>query len=360
MIPDGEASLLAAARAGDRDAFGRLVESQRHSLLLHCYRFLGSLEDAEDLVQETLLRAWRRLDRFEGRSSFRHWLYRIATHACLDARDSRSRRMLPHDLGTAPNPAGPPEATPADIAWLQPYPDSLLELAVDPEPGPEARYDRRQSIELAFIAALQHLPPRQRAALLLRDVLAWSATETASLLGASVPAVNSALQRARVTLSQRVPASEDPSRQDLSAVERELLARYVRAWEAEDVGALVAVLKQDALLTMPPVPEWYRGREGIGGFMAAQWPGLGPFRLLTAHANGQPAFGLYGSAGGSRSLLRPLTLQVLRLDAGLIADLVGFIEPSAFGYPGADLFPRFGLPPAVGPGRSVNLGKIPS
>jgi RNA polymerase sigma-70 factor, ECF subfamily len=141
VIADGEASLLAAARAGDRDAFGRLVESQRHSLLLHCYRFLGSLEDAEDLVQETLLRAWRRLDRFEGRSSFRHWLYRIATHACLDARDSRSRRMLPHDLGTAPNPAGPPGAPPADIAWLQPYPDSLLELAVDPEPGPEARYD---------------------------------------------------------------------------------------------------------------------------------------------------------------------------------------------------------------------------
>ena len=347
MIADGEASLLAPARAGDRDAFGRLAESHRRALQLHCYRSLGSLDDAEDLVQETFLRAWRRIDQFEGRSSFRHWLYRIATHACLDARDFRSRRMLPHDLGTAPNPAGPPGAPLAEVAWLEPYPDSLLELVVDPEPGPEARYDRRESIELAFVAAMQHLPPRQRAALLLRDVLAWSATETASLLGASVPAVNSALQRARATLSQRLPARDRPSRQGLSATERELLARYVQAWEAEDVGALVALLKEDALLTMPPVPEWYRGREGVRDFMAAQWPGLGPFRLLTAHANGQPAFGLYGSGGAGGSSLRPLTLHVLRIAAGLIAEIVGFIVPSAFGYPGIDLFPRFGLPPAV-------------
>jgi RNA polymerase sigma-70 factor (ECF subfamily) len=234
MIAGGEASLLAAARAGDRDAFGRLAESQRHALQLHCYRFLGSLQDAEDMVQETLLRAWRRLDRFEGRSSFRHWLYRIATNACLDARDSRSRRVLPHDLGSAPNSAGPPGTPPEEVAWLEPYPDSLLELAVDPEPGPEARYDRRESIELAFVAALQHLPPRQRATLLLRDVLAWSATEAASLLGTSVPAVNSALQRARATLSQRLPARDDASRQGLSAAERELLARYVRACELCD------------------------------------------------------------------------------------------------------------------------------
>jgi RNA polymerase sigma-70 factor, ECF subfamily len=225
---------------------------------------------------------------------------------------------------------------------------------------PEARYDRRESIELTFVAALQHLPPRQRATLLLHDVLAWSATETASLLGASVPAVNSALQRARATLSQRLPAREDPSRQGLSAAERELLARYVRAWEEEDVGALVAVLKEDALLTMPPVPEWYRGRRGIGGFMAAQWPGLGPFRLLTAQGNGQPAFGLYGSAVGSRSSLRPLTLHVLRLEAGLIADVVGFIEPSAFGYPGVDLFHASVSLPRSDPVGSVNLGKIPS
>jgi len=347
VIADGEASLLAAARAGDRDAFGRLVESQRRALLLHCYRFLGSLEDAEDLVQETFLRAWRRLDRFEGRSSFRHWLYRIATHACLDARDLRSRRMLPNDLGTAPNPAGPPGAPPADVAWLQPYPDSLLELAIDPEPGPEARYDRRESIELAFVAALQHLPPRQRAALLLRDVLAWSATETASLLGASVPAVNSALQRARATLSQRLPGRDDPSRQGLSTADRELLARYVRAWEAGDLGALVTLLQEDALLTMPPAPEWYRGREGIRGFLAAQWPALGPFRLLPARANGQPAFGLYGAGIGGDSTFRPLTVQVLRVEARSVSEIVGFIEPSAFGYPGADLFPRFGLPPAA-------------
>jgi RNA polymerase sigma-70 factor, ECF subfamily len=265
VIADGEASLLAAARAGDRDAFGRLAESQRRALLLHCYQFMGSLEDAEDLVQETFLRAWRRLDRFEGRSSFRHWLYRIATHACLDARDLRSRRMLPHDLGTAPNPTGPPGAPPADVAWLQPYPDSLLELAIDPEPGPEARYDRRESIELAFVAARQHLPPRQRAALLLRDVLAWSAMETASLLGTSVPAVNSALQRARATLSQRLPARDDPSRQGLSAADRELLARYVRAWEAGDLGALVTLLKVDARWRPAGPRRWRSARCGTAG-----------------------------------------------------------------------------------------------
>ena len=347
MIGDGEASLLAAARAGDRDAFGRLAESQRHALQLHCYRFLGSLQDAEDLVQETLLRAWRRLDRFEGRSSFRHWLYRIATNACLDACDSRSRRVLPNDLGTAPNPAGPPGPPPDEVAWLEPYPDSLLELAVDPEPGPEARYDRREGIELAFVDALQHLPPRQRATLLLRDVLAWSATETASLLGTSVPAVNSALQRARATLSQRLPARGDGSPQTLSVVERELLTRYVQAWEAGDLSALVSLLREDALLTMPPVPEWYRGPEGIGRFLAAEWPALGPFRLLPTGANGQPAFGLYGSGGTGGSPSRPLAVQVLRIEAGQIAEIVGFIERSAFGYSGADLFPHFGLPPAA-------------
>ena len=238
MIADGEASLLAAAQAGDRDAFGRLAEPQRHALLLHCYRFLGSLTDAEDAVQETLFRAWRRLDRFEGRSSFRHWLYRIATNACLDACDARSRRVLPNDLGPASNPIAPPGAPAAEVAWLEPYPDSLLELAVDPEPGPEARYDRRESVELAFVAALRHVPPRQRATLLLRDALAGSVTETASLLGASVPAVNSALQRARATMSQRLPARDGASRPDLSTAERDLLARYVRAWEDRDVEVL--------------------------------------------------------------------------------------------------------------------------
>jgi len=197
---------------------------ERHALQLHCYRFLGSLEAAEDLVQETFLRAWRRLDQFEGRSSFRHWLYRIVIHACPDARDLRSRRALPHDLA-GPNPAGPPGAPPAEVAWLQPYPDSLMELAVDPEPGPEARYDRRENIELAFIAALQHLPPRQHATLLLRDVLAWSATETASLLGASVPA-------ASARCSGRAPRCRSACRHTTTYPDRASRPRIGSCWRA--------------------------------------------------------------------------------------------------------------------------------
>jgi RNA polymerase sigma-70 factor (ECF subfamily) len=344
MISDAETALVHAARTGDRDAFGRLAEPQRHALRLHCYQFLGSLDEAEDLVQETLLRAWRRLDSFEGRSSFRHWLYRIATNACLDARDARFRRVLPHQLDIPPNPTTPPAEPPTDVAWLDPYPDSMLEWAVDPDPGPEARYEGRESVELAFVAALQHLPPKQRATLLLRDVLGWSAVEAAALLGASVPAVNSALQRARATLALCLPAHTGPSRQALSHQERELLGRYVEAWEESDLGALVALLKEDALLTMPPVVEWYRGREHIGAFMAREWPVLGPFRLLPTGANAEPAFGLYGSMGGGTSK-RPLTLQVLRIEGGAIADIVGFIEPSTFGFPGRDRFARFGLPP---------------
>ncbi len=265
-----------------------------------------------------------------GRSSFRHWLYRIATNACLDARSARSRRLLPHDLGIPPNPSGPPQEPPPEIAWLEPYPDSALEQAIDPDPGPKARYDRLESIELAFVAALQHLPPRQRATLLLRDVLGWSAFETATLLDASVAAVNSALQRARVTLAQCLPARTIGSQRALSEEDHELLRRYVQAWEARDMATLVSLLKQDALLSMPPVLEWFSGRVGIAAFLAEQWPALGPFRLLPTAANDQPAFGLYGSPNGAGGPRRPLTLQVLRIEAGEIAEIaeiVGFIEP---------------------------------
>lgn len=347
MISEVEALLLDAARAGDSDAFGVLVESQRQALQLHCYRFLGSLDEAEDLVQETLLRAWRRLDGFEGKSSFRHWLYRIATNACLDARAARSRRLLPHHLGVPPNPTGPPREPPTEVAWLEPYPDSALEQAIDPEPGPEARYDRLESIELAFVAALQYLPPKQRATLLLRDVLGWSAFETATVLDNSVAAVNSALQRARATLAQCLPARNVASRRVLSREDHELLQRYVQAWEARDLAALVSLLKHDALLSMPPVLEWFSGRDGIAAFLAQQWRILGPFRLLPTAANGQPAFGLYGSPNGVSSPRQALTLQVLRIQAGEIAEIVGFIEASAFGYSGRDRFARFGLPPVA-------------
>src|ERR671937_68848 len=205
--PAAEAQLLAAARTGDQDAFGRLAESYRRELLAHCYRMLGSHADAEDALQEALLRAWRGLPRFEGRSSLRSWLYRIATNTCLRAIERRPKRVLPIDYGPAADPHRGPGEPLVESVWVEPYPDEQLGLE-DGYAAPEARYELRESVELAFVAALQHLPPRQRAALLLRDVLAWSATEAASLLGASVPAVNSALQRARATMSQRLPARD--------------------------------------------------------------------------------------------------------------------------------------------------------
>jgi RNA polymerase sigma-70 factor (ECF subfamily) len=237
-------------RADDQDTFQQLAEPFRRELQLHCYRMLGSFQEAEDLVQETFLRAWRARDRFEGRMSFRNWLYRIATNACLNALAKRPNRSLP-ELHGQPSDR-PPEGLPAsDIAWLEPYPDAAIEGIRDTAPGPEARYELREAVQLAFVAAIQQLPPRQRAVLLLRDVLGWSASDTARLLDTSVVAVNGAVRRARATLETRLPTGR-PDRLPSDAAQRTLLERYVRAWEEPDLSRFVTLLKEDAMLRMPP------------------------------------------------------------------------------------------------------------
>jgi RNA polymerase sigma-70 factor, ECF subfamily len=247
----------------EQSAFATVVQRHRGELQVHCYRMLGSLEDAEDLVQETFLRAWRSRERFraDGRLSFRAWLYRIATNACLDVLRTRSRRVMPPDVVPAGDPTVLP-LPPADLPWLQPYPDRLLEYVTAPEEEPGAVVVARETIELTFIAAIQHLPPRQRAVLLLRDVLGWSAKETALLLETSVVSANSALQRARATLRHGLgeTRTEWRSGSELAAEERELLRRYIEAHERADVDALAALLREEARLTMPPHPTWFEGR----------------------------------------------------------------------------------------------------
>src|SRR5579859_8125798 len=239
----------------DDEAFRLLVEAHERALRVHCYRMLGSLQDAEDQTQETLLRAWRSLDRFEGRASVRGWLYRIATNACLDELERRGRRLLPPMVGSPALAFVPGGGLIDETPWLEPFPDAWLEVP-DTEPGPEARYETRESIELAFVAALQRLGPRQRAVLLLRDVLGWSARDVASLLDVSVQAANSSLQRARA----RLDPSATPSAARLApADERALVERYVGAWERGDVQAFAALLAEDVVMSMPPLAEWYVG-----------------------------------------------------------------------------------------------------
>jgi RNA polymerase sigma-70 factor (ECF subfamily) len=340
-----QASLLDAARRGDRDAFQQVAEPYRRELQLHCYRMLGSLQDAEDLVQETYLRAWRGISGFEDRASFRAWLHRIATNACLNALAKRTaaRRVLPETEGPPwrDMPAGPPAT---EIAWLEPYPDSALEGVADPAPGPDARYEMRESVQLAFIAAIQHLPPRQRAVLLLRDVLGWSGAETAAQLGASVASVNSALQRARSTLKQRFDRGR-PQGPMADEQQRALLERYIRAWEDSDLDDFVALLREDAVLSMPPWPHWYAGRQALATFFGWAITSVGhgrrPFRLLPTAANRQPAGVMYVRDDGGR--FRAHAVHVLTLRDGVIAGLTAFRDPrlvSAFGLP--DLLPGSG------------------
>jgi RNA polymerase sigma-70 factor (ECF subfamily) len=307
--------------ASDEDAFRELIEPHQRAVRLHCYRMLGSLQDAEDLTQETLLRAWRSLDQFEGRASMRAWLYRIATNACLDEIDRRARRILPILVG-APHlhfTPGPP--VPSDTPWLDPMPDSWFDLA-DSAPGPEARYEAKESIELAFVAALQQLYGRQRAALLLCDVLGWSAPEVAQLLDLSVTGTHSLLQRARTNIGR--PTAPASARLSPDA-ERALVGRYVVAWERGDVEALVGLLRDDARLSMPPLPEWYVGISAIAEFFrwATDPSGPGPYRLVPRRANGSPAFEIYARE-------QPFVLQVIEPDASGIREITSFMNPKLF------------------------------
>ncbi len=332
--------LLSSAKRGDQTAFADLTEPYRREIQLHCYRMLGSLYDAEDQVQETFLRAWRGLDRFEGRSSFRNWLYRIATNVCLNALARRHdpSRVLPETLG--PSAERPPEGAPSvEIAWLEPYPDALIEGIADAAPGPEARYEQQEAVQLAFIAAIQYLPPRQRAALLLRDVLGWSAAETASMLDASVASTNSALQRARATLHTRLPQGRADAQPASDDRQRALLDRYVRAWERADLDGFAALLREDAVFSMPPWPQWYRGRATIRDFFTWSWQVTGGrFRLIPAAANGQPAFALY-CHDPEGSDYQPHGIWLLTLDGEEITDLTAFFDPR--------LFAAFALSPAL-------------
>ncbi|NUO99634.1 MAG: sigma-70 family RNA polymerase sigma factor [Nonomuraea sp.] len=270
--------------------FLRLADPMRRELLAHCYRMLGSVHDAEDLVQETYLRAWRAYDGFEGRSSLRTWLYRIATTACLTALDSRGRRPLPTGLGAPSTEASAPLVQDGEVPWLEPVPDALAGAAGDPA----SIVTSRESIRLALIAALQHLPPRQRAVLILRDVLKWRAAEVAEAVGTSTAAVNSILQRARAQLSEVSPSPDDPV-EPLSAEQRHQLDRYVAAFESYDVDELVTLFTKDAIWEMPPYVGWYEGPDAIGELVSNQCPARrsGDLKLLPVAANGQPAFAAY-------------------------------------------------------------------
>ena len=328
--------LLSRARAGDENAFRELVDPYRRELHLHCYRMLGSLEDAEDLLQETLLATWRGLGRFEGRASLRAWLYRIATNRCLNALRDRKRR--PQEV---PSMVEPPEPTRmAEPTWLEPYPDALLEGVADTAAGPEARYETRESVGLAFVAALQHLPPRQRAALVLRDALGFDTSEAAAMLGSSEGSVKGALQRARATLDERLPRGglERAPRPE-SARERELVGHFAAAVERGDTEGIVSLLTDDAWLTMPPEPYEYQGGEAIARFLEDRAARRGAhYRLVPTRANGQPAFGCY-LPDPHAPVARAYGMMVLTLGEDRVSAITWFGERS--------LFSRFGLPRTV-------------
>jgi RNA polymerase sigma-70 factor (ECF subfamily) len=321
-----ERELLGAARDGDEDAYRRLVEPHRRELHAHCYRMLGSVHDAEDALQDALLRAWRGLARFEGRSSLRSWLYRIATNACLSAVARRPRRVLPIDHGPPADPHDHSEAPLVDSVWVEPYPDERLALE-DGRAAPEARYERRESVELAFVAALQHLAPNQRAVLILREVLGFSGQETAEALQTSVAAVNSAMQRARKAVDERLPAQSQQATLRVLGDQRlrEVVEGYMDAMARGDVEAVVAMLAQDAVWSMPPLASWYRGREAIALFLAtAPLNGEWRWRHLRARASGQPAVGAYIWDERDRAY-RPFALDVLTLRGEQIAAITSFI-----------------------------------
>jgi RNA polymerase sigma-70 factor (ECF subfamily) len=327
--------LLEAARGGDEGAYRRLIEPHRQELHSHCYRMLASVHDAEDALQDTLLRAWRGLDRFEGRSSLRSWLYTIATNVCLDLIARRARRMLPTDYGPAGDPDDQSELPFVESLWLEPYPDEALDVE-DEFAGPEARYERRETVELAFIAALQHLPPKQRAVLVLRDVLGFSGREVAGSLGTTVGAVNGALHRARRAVEQRLP--DESQQATLRAVGdggiREVVEAYTDAWERGDVEAIVAMLVKDATIAMPPMPLWYSGRDAIAVFLN-KWALKERWRFVPMRANGQLAFGTYTWDADKRRFIAS-AVDVLTLRGAQVEAITAFITP--------EVFRGFGLP----------------
>jgi RNA polymerase sigma-70 factor, ECF subfamily len=328
-----ERELLRWARAGDDAAFAELVEPYRAQLRAHCYRMLGSLHDAEDALQETLLRAWRGLARFEGRSSFRSWLYTIATNASLRTIEQRSKRVLPIDYSPAADPHGSPAEALTEPVWLEPYPDAELGLASELL-GPDARYEQRESIELAFTAALQHLPARQRAVLILREVLGFSARETAEALETSPVSVDSALQRAHKAIDERVPGrSQQETVRDLGDGQLdELVTRFADAWVQHDVDGIVALLADDARMTMPPQPSWYQGRDAVATFLG-RFP-LAPdrrFRLDPISASAQPALAAYIWREETRSF-EAESILVLTLRDEQIEEITAFRTPHVFAH----------------------------
>jgi RNA polymerase sigma-70 factor, ECF subfamily len=339
-----EGALLRAARAGDEQAYRRLVEPYRDELHAHCYRMLGSVHDAEDALQNALLRAWRGLRGFAGRSSLRSWLYTIATNACLDVIARRPKRVLPIDYGPPSDPHDGLAEPLVESVWLEPYPSERFDIG-DQLLGPEARYEQRESVELAFVAALQLLPARQRAALILREVLGFSAKEVADALDSTVASVNSALQRARRAIDERLPdESQQTTLRSLGDEGiRDIVESYMRAWEQGDVDGIVALLTDDAVATMPPIPTWYRGPDAVAGFLTG-WAferGGRRSRLVPTWANGQPAFGGYISDEDTGAF-EPVSLHVLTLRRARIREMTAFGDPAVLG--DSTVFRRFGLP----------------
>jgi RNA polymerase sigma-70 factor (TIGR02960 family) len=332
-------AVLTAARQGDSAAFERLVADHRGELYAHCYRMLGSVHDAEDALQESLLGAWRGIGGFEGRSSLRSWLYRVTTNACLRLISRRPRRILSPDHG-------PPRHDTADLGafvegpiWLEPLPDELPASDLDPA----ADYLRRESVELAYVAALQHLPGTQRAVLILREVLQFSAADVAQILETTVASVNSALQRAKKTVGERIPATTQRAELDALGADgrRELVDAFVGAWERADVDALLELLAEDARFTMPPLPAWFLGRDDVGRFMRERLFET-PWRLVPIRANGQLAFACYQGEYGS-DVFRLGAVNLLGLRDGRIAEIAAFLDPG--------LHRHFGLPENLPPDR---------
>ena len=332
----GKADLIARARAGDGDAFRELTEPHQRELQVHCYRMLGSFQDAEDTLQDTLLAAWQGFGGFEGRASLRTWLYRIATNRCLNARRSASRR--PAKEWDVPG-VQPPEPTRiGEVVWLEPLPDAFLEGAIDAPLGPEARYEQTESISLAFVTALQLLPPRQLAVLVLRDVLGFHANEVAEMLDSTTESVNSALKRGRASLQRRQAPDDDREAPPIagSPAEEALVARFVRAYEAADLNALVALLTDDVFMSMPPMPLEYEGRDLVARFCALLFGAGRKYELVPTRANGQPAFGLYVRASGG--IRHGTGLVVLTLTGDRICAMTRFEN---------SVLPWFGLPRSI-------------